>query len=160
MMRYRTAVLALVTYLLGSAAVARDSLKPVLIGIYSQSYEETITWYVENLGFEVVNEVENEAGNIRLSFLDNGQFELEIYSDLVPDESAARIRRDRFGMPAEGFVKLSLEAGSLPPLVERLRANGVTFVRDTNESDRKPGFSWFMISDPDGNLIQVFGPTP
>ena len=137
-----------------------QSLEPILVGVFTQSYEETIAWYVDNLGFEIINEVENEGGNIRLSFLDNGQFELEIYSDLVPSERTDRIRRDRFGMPTEGFVKLSLETDSLPPLVEKLRANGVTFVRDTNVSERKRGYSWFMISDPDGNLIQVFGPTP
>jgi catechol 2,3-dioxygenase-like lactoylglutathione lyase family enzyme len=150
--------------LAGSLAVgvraAEEPLRPVLVGIYTQSYEETIKWYVENLGFEVENEFENEPGNIRLSFLDNGEFELEIYSDLVPAEATDRISRDRFGMPTEGFVKLSLEADSLAPLESKLKANGVNFVRETNESDRKPGASWFMISDPDGNLIQVFGPTP
>ena len=159
-MRNGIVVLLLMALMLGSAAVAKDSLRPVLIGIYSQSYEETIAWYVDNLGFEVTNEVENAGGNIRLSFLDNGQFELEIYSDLIPSAIGERISRDRFGMPTEGFVKLSLEADSLPPLVEKLQSNGVTFVRETNESDRKPGQSWFMISDPDGNLVQVFGPTP
>ena len=137
-----------------------QALEPILVGIYTQDYDATIPWYVDNLGFEVIDEVENVSGNIRLSFLDNGQFELEIYSDLEPTGSTDRIRRDRFGMPTEGFVKLSLEAKSLPPLVEQLRSNGVTFVRETNESERKPGYSWFMISDPDGNLIQVFGPTP
>jgi len=158
--RYRFLVLILAGSLSAGVCVADEPLRPVLVGIYTQSYEDTIKWYVENLGFEVEDEFENEPGNIRLSFLDNGEFELEIYSDLVPSENTDRISRERFGMPTEGFVKLSLEADSLPPLVVKLKANGVNFVRETNESDRKPDSSWFMISDPDGNLIQVFGPTP
>jgi hypothetical protein len=33
-------------------------------------------------------------------------------------------------------------------------------VRKINEGDRKPGKSWLMVKDADGNLMQVFGPTP
>lgn len=156
----RVFAMMVVAIISGRVFAADEPLKPILVGLYTQSYEETIEWYVDNLGFEVTNEVENEGGNIRLSFLDNGPFELEIYSDLVPEDTRERISRDRFGMPTEGFVKLSFAAESLPALEERLKSKGVTFVRETNESDRKPGYSWFMISDPDGNLIQVFGPTP
>jgi hypothetical protein len=113
-----------------------------------------------NFGFKVSSEVVNENANIRIGFLDNEVFELEVYADIVPATTAVRLNRDRFGMPGEGFVKLSLEAEDLQQLAQDLKDNGVEFVRDINESDRKPGYSWFMVEDPDGNLIQVFGPDP
>jgi hypothetical protein len=81
-------------------------------------------------------------------------------AEITADTTRERLRRDRFGMPAEGFVKLSLLTDDLLALQRSLAANGVEFVRQINESDRKPGNSWFMVSDPDGNLVQVFGPTP
>ena len=62
-------------------------------------------------------------------------------------------------MPGEGFVKLSLEVEDLRHFARKLSSGGVEFVRNTKESDRKPGQSWFMVKDPDGNLIQIFGPT-
>ena len=152
-------VLASVLLLLGKSAPADIPVRPILIGIYAQDYNDTVSWYSSNFGFETVKEVVNDAANLRIGFLDNGAFELEIYSDIVPAPKIFRLERNRFGMPAEGFVKLSLEAENLQQLAVALRANGVEFVREINESDRKPEQSWFMVKDPDGNLIQVFGTT-
>jgi len=155
-----TACLATALLAGGVAAAPDTSVRPVLIGIHAVDYEATVDWYRRNFGFEVEQEVVNENGNIRIGFLDNGSFELEIYGEITPEPTRERLRRDRFGMPAEGFVKLSLITGDLPGLARSLHANDVEFVREINESDRKPGFSWLMVSDPDGNLVQVFGPTP
>jgi catechol 2,3-dioxygenase-like lactoylglutathione lyase family enzyme len=138
---------------------AAEPVKPVLIGIYAQDYDTTIAWYARNFGFEVTREVVNDNVNLKIGFLDNGAFELEIYADITPPVEQRRLSRDRFGMPTEGFVKLSLASADLAALADKLRGNGVEWVRDINTSDRKPGQSWFMIADPDGNLIQVFGPT-
>jgi catechol 2,3-dioxygenase-like lactoylglutathione lyase family enzyme len=138
---------------------AAEPVKPVLIGIYAQDYDATVAWYSANFGFEVTREVVNDDVNLRIGFLDNGAFELEIYADITPPPGRPRLTRDRFGMPSEGYVKLSLWSADLATLTAALRGNGVEWVRDINTSDRKPGQSWFMIADPDGNLIQVFGPT-
>lgn len=144
----------------GINAAADVPVKPVLIGIYAQDYDDTVSWYSRNFGFAVAREVVNDAVNLKIGFLDNGAFELEIYSDIVADPDADRLTRDRFGMPSEGFVKLSLETDNLQRLADRLAENGVEFELEINTSDRKPGQSWFMVRDPDGNLIQVFGTTP
>ena len=152
--------LACILIVLANSACADTPVKPVLIGIYAQNYDASATWYIRNFGFETTNEVVNDNANLRIGFLDNGAFELEIYSDIIASPESVRLDRDRFGMPAEGFVKLSLETSNLRDLANELSANDVEFVRDINESDRKPGQSWFMVKDPDGNLIQVFGPSP
>lgn len=146
--------------LVGFCASAETPVRPVVIGIYAQDYQVTVAWYSENFGFETTKEVVRDNANLRIGFLDNGAFELEIYADIVTSSDAVRLDRDRFGMPGEGFVKLSVQATELPHFASTLSANGVEFVREINESDRKPGQSWFMVKDPDGNLIQVFGPTP
>ncbi len=153
-------ILASALLWLGDKTSADAPVRPVLIGIYVQNYHDSVTWYSSNFGFETTNEFVNDSVNLRIGFLDNGAFELEIYSDIVPSHEAVRLNRDRFGMPSEGFVKLSLETINLQNLIDEWSANGMEFVRDINESDRKPGQSWLMVKDPDGNLIQVFGPTP
>jgi hypothetical protein len=153
-------ILASVLLMLANNTSATTPVRPVLIGIYAQNYHESVTWYIENFGFETTNEVVNDHANLRIGFLDNGVFELEIYSDIVSSSESVRLTRDRFGMPSEGFVKLSLETSDLEALAHELSANAVEFVREINESDRKPDQSWFMVKDPDGNLIQIFGPTP
>jgi len=159
-MKAAAIILASVLLTLANYASANTPVRPVLIGIYAQNYHESVTWYIENFGFETTNEVINDNANLRIGFLDNGTFELEIYSDIVRSPESVRLNRDRFGMPSEGFVKLSLETTDLENLAHELSSNAVEFVREINESDRKPGQSWFMVKDPDGNLIQVFGPTP
>jgi predicted enzyme related to lactoylglutathione lyase len=152
--------LLFIVCLAGASAFGGTPVKPVMVGIFAQDYEDTVSWYQQNFGFHTINEVVNEAANLRIGFLDSGGFELEIHADIVRDPNAAKLSRDRFGMPAEGFVKLYVRTDDLPSLADRLMANGSEFVREINESDRKPGQSWFMVSDPDGNLVQVFGPTP
>jgi catechol 2,3-dioxygenase-like lactoylglutathione lyase family enzyme len=159
-MKCAAKILAGMLCLLGHSASGDTSVMPVLIGIYAQSYDDTVSWYSANFGFKITTEVVNDAANLKIGFLDNGAFELEIYSDIAPASETVRLKRDRFGMPGEGFVKLSVETVNLHELADTLRANGVAFVREINESDRKPGKSWFMVKDPDGNLVQVFGPTP
>jgi len=151
--------LAVSMMLLAPVAMADAPVKPVLIGIFARDYAETVGWYTRNLGFEVAREVVNDEANFRIGFLDNGAFELEVYADIEAAPGQPRLKRDRFGMPTEGFVKLSVETDDLPALANTLRANGVEFVREINTSDRKPGQSWFMVGDPDGHLVQVFGPT-
>ena len=158
-MKNVTTTLACLLILFSNIASADAPVRPILIGIYAQNYTDSVTWYSRNFQFEIAKEVVNDNANLRIGFLDNGVFELEIYSDIVPSPDAVRLDRDRFGMPGEGFVKLSLETTDLQKLAEKLRANDVEFVRNINESDRKPGQSWLMVADPDGNLIQVFGPT-
>ena len=158
-MKNVTTTLACLLILFSNIASADAPVRPILIGIYAQNYTDSVTWYSRNFQFEIAKEVVNDNANLRIGFLDNGVFELEIYSDIVPSPDAVRLDRDRFGMPGEGFVKLSLETTDLQKLAEKLKANDVEFVRNINESDRKPGQSWLMVADPDGNLIQVFGPT-
>ena len=97
---------------------------------------------------------------MKVALRDNGVLEREIYADIRPDSAQVPLPRDRFGMPAEGFVKLSLECDDLAGLSDALEKSGVEFVVSIKPSDRKPGRSWFMVEDPDGNLIQIFGATP
>jgi len=159
-MRMLVIALAIVAALPLHANEEIPPLRPMLAGIYAVDYERTLAWYRDNLGFSVNREVVNEDGNIRLGFLDNGAFELEIYADIVRDPASGRATRDRFGMPGEGFVKLTFETDDLAAMAALFQANEVEVVRDINESDRKPGQSWIMVADPDGNFVQVFGPTP
>ncbi len=159
-MKNSAVILASVLCILANSSAADTPVKPVLIGIYAQNYQESVAWYGKHFGFATTKEVVNDNANLRIGFLDNGAFELEIYSDIVRSPESARLNRERFGMPSEGFVKLALETSNLAALADELNANAAEFVRDIKESDRKPGQSSLIVKDPDGNLIQVFGPTP
>ena len=117
-----TTTLACLLILFSNIASADAPVRPILIGIYAQNYTDSVTWYSRNFQFEIAKEVVNDNANLRIGFLDNGVFELEIYSDIVPSPDAVRLDRDRFGMPAEGFVKLSLETTDLQKLAEKLKA--------------------------------------
>jgi catechol 2,3-dioxygenase-like lactoylglutathione lyase family enzyme len=143
-----------------TASAAEIVIKPVLVGIYVKNYDESVAWYSDNLNFRMTKEVVNSNANLRIAFLDNNSFELEIYADIEPDPSAIPLVRDHFGMPGEGFTKLSLEASDLDALNDALKSRNVEFVVETKKSDRKKGKSWFMVKDPDGNLIQIFGSSP
>jgi hypothetical protein len=135
-MKIKATILASLIILLGNSAASDSPARPVLIGIFAKKYDATVSWYGANFGFKTVTEVVNNAANLRIGFLDNGAFELEVYSNIDPALNEDRLRRDRFGMPSEGFVKLSLMTKDLSQLATALSVNGVEFVREINESGR------------------------
>lgn len=66
------------------------------IGIPCRDIEETKSWYVEQLGFELIHEptVEIPEGSVKVAFLKHGSLMLEFYQLLGADYEEVLSRRD------------------------------------------------------------------
>lgn len=109
--------------------------------------EESIDFYIEHLGFGVLTAfppafADVTRGNLRL--LLSG-----------PRSSAGRPMADGAKPAPGGWNRVHLIVEDLKSEIARLQAEGVAFRNDVVSG---PGGAQVLISDPSGNLIELFQP--
>jgi catechol 2,3-dioxygenase-like lactoylglutathione lyase family enzyme len=109
--------------------------------------DESIAFYTDILGFEVLNRAgpafaDVKRGNLRL--LLSG-----------PASSAGRPMPDGARPGPGGWNRIHLVVDDLAAEVERLRARGAPFRNDIVEG---PGGKQILVQDPSGNMIELFEP--
>jgi catechol 2,3-dioxygenase-like lactoylglutathione lyase family enzyme len=109
--------------------------------------EESIDFYTEHLGFGVLTAfppafADVKRGNLRL--LLSG-----------PTSSAGRPLTDGTNPGPGGWNRIHLIVEDLDSEIARLQAEGVAF---RNDAVTGPGGAQVLISDPSGNLIELFQP--
>src|SRR6476620_2835089 len=110
--------------------------------------EESIAFYTERLGFEVLTSAapafaDVTRGNLRL--LLSG-----------PKSSAGRPMPDGRRPEPGGWNRLHFVVEDIHAEVERLKAAGLTF---RNDIVTGPGGAQILLEDPSGNPIELFQPT-
>jgi catechol 2,3-dioxygenase-like lactoylglutathione lyase family enzyme len=108
---------------------------------------ETVGFYVERLGFEVVSQYGPAMAIIRRG-------------DLVvwlagPNSSAARPMPDGRTPEPGGWGRIVITTDDLEGLVAGLRAAGAAF---RNDIVTGPGGRQILLEDPSGNVIELFQP--
>lgn len=108
-------------------------LKPIHTGITVDNMEEALKWYRDNLGFEPVSDKYVEPLHIRICFVQNGDFQLELFQhdrgkpvpdyrkELTSDLQVSGTKHIAFGVP------------DLKALKEQFRANGVDIVEEMGD---------------------------
>ena len=109
--------------------------------------EQSIAFYTEQLGFEVLTSAapafaDVQRGNLRL--LLSG-----------PKSSAGRAMDDGERPGPGGWNRIHFVVDDLDAEVERLRAAGASFRNPVVEG---PGGRQILLVDPSGNLIELFQP--
>lgn len=109
--------------------------------------EAAVDWYTKHLGFEVLSKhfpafADVQRGTLRL--LLSG-----------PASSAGRTMPDGERPRPGGWNRIHLIVDDLPFEVARLQASGVRF---RNDIVTGPGGSQVLITDPSGNLVELFQP--
>jgi catechol 2,3-dioxygenase-like lactoylglutathione lyase family enzyme len=109
--------------------------------------DEAVAFYVERLGFELVEQF-------------GPAFALTRREDLTlwlagPQSSAGRPMPDGAIPQSGGWNRFVLETGDIAGWVDRLRDEGATF---RNEIVVGPGGQQILLEDPSGNVIELFQP--
>jgi catechol 2,3-dioxygenase-like lactoylglutathione lyase family enzyme len=108
-----------------------------------------IAWYTKHLGFTVVTNVAPAFADVTL-----GSLRLLLSG---PTSSAGRPMPNGARPEAGGWNRVHLIVDDLPAEVARLRAAGVQF---RNDIVTGPGGSQILLTDPSGNLVELFQPAP
>ena len=110
--------------------------------------EAAIAFYVDHLGFELVQQFGPAMAIVR-----RGDLLLWLAG---PMASAARPMPDGRRPEPGGWNRIVVETGDLDALVTALRAAGVGF---RNEVVAGPGGRQILCEDPSGNAVELFQPS-
>lgn len=145
------------TAMSGTAAESGQvlALRPQLLAISVGDLDASRKWYSEVLGFAEQQSHDFPDQAMRLAFLQKDGFELELieiantpaFSPPDPDNPASR----------RGMVKFAFYTDGIDVLYSRVTAAGAVTQSSLRPSNRTGG-RFFIVTDPDGNWIQVFGP--
>ena len=109
--------------------------------------EAAVAWYTKHLGFTVISNAAPAFADVSL-----GSLRLLISG---PGSSAGRPMPDGARPGPGGWNRIHLIVDDLPAEVARLRAAGVQF---RNDIVTGPGGSQILLTDPSGNLVELFQP--
>ena len=109
--------------------------------------EAAVAWYTKHLGFTVISNAAPAFADVSL-----GSLRLLISG---PGSSAGRPMPDGARPGPGGWNRIHLIVDDLPSEVARLRAAGVQF---RNDIVTGPGGSQILLTDPSGNLVELFQP--
>jgi catechol 2,3-dioxygenase-like lactoylglutathione lyase family enzyme len=131
------------------------ALRPSLLALSVGDLDASIAWYAGVLGFVEGERYDFPADRMRMAFMKHGDFELE----LIELADAPPFSAPDPGNPAtrRGLVKIAFYTGGIEPLHHSARASGAEVQTALRNSNRTGG-RFFILLDPDGNWVQVFGP--
>ena len=118
---------------------------PAAVRYLVADVDRAIGFYVEHLGFELVEQMGPAFAQVR-----RGDLTLWLSG---PASSAARPMPDGRQPVAGGWNRFVIEIDDLASLVEVMRDAGVTF---RNAIVTGPGGRQILAEDPDGNVIELF----
>ena len=109
--------------------------------------EAAVEWYTKHLGFSLLS-------NHAPAFADVSRGSLRLLLS-GPTSSAGRPMPDGERPAPGGWNRIHHIVDELPAEVARLRAAGVRF---RNDIVTGPGGSQILLTDPSGNLVELFEP--
>jgi len=109
--------------------------------------EAAVEWYTKHLGFSLLSNHAPAFADVR-----RGSLRLLLSG---PTSSAGRPMPDGERPTPGGWNRIHLIVDDLPAEVARLRAAGVRF---RNDIVTGPGGSQILLTDPSGNLVELFEP--
>jgi catechol 2,3-dioxygenase-like lactoylglutathione lyase family enzyme len=110
--------------------------------------EAAVAWYTKHLGFTVLSNAAPAFADVSLGLL-----RLLLSG---PASSAGRPMPDGARPGPGGWNRIHLLVDDLTAEVGRLRAAGLQF---RNDIVTGPGGSQILLTDPSGNLVELFQPT-
>lgn len=126
------------------------------VGISVANLEESVDWYVEMLGFELVRPIDRSPdAAMTIALLRRANFNIELFEV----EGAAPLpeyRRDPSSdLRVEGLAHFAFRVDDARAVLAELESKGVEIVFGPNESERS---ILFFVSDNSGNTFEFIQP--
>jgi methylmalonyl-CoA/ethylmalonyl-CoA epimerase len=131
--------------------MATPLLRPLHCGISVANMQESIDWYQDMLGFELVSRDQIDMLKCEVAFMEMGDFQLELFCHretiaLPPDR-----RVPNKDIQTQGIKHVCYAVADVAGLLEDLRAKGADIVFGPMEME---GTLIGFIRDNTGNLIE------
>jgi catechol 2,3-dioxygenase-like lactoylglutathione lyase family enzyme len=124
-----------------------------------KNIDSSAQWYQKNLGYKLDRKMQfPEYDSLQICFLKSSTFEIE----LVSKRTSFPIQRfvpdfDINKAPLQGLVKIAFQVANLETLYRQLKGREVKELLGISY-DKATDSDFFVITDPDGNMLQFIRP--
>ena len=122
-------------------------------GLVTDDVDNLVAFYRDALGFEVEHELSFPQGEVRRLIRDDAH--LKIYQ---PAEANGPQDRPPVWHQRSGWAYAALHVDDATAEVLRVRSNGGTVI--TEVTNHRPGASFALIADPEGNVWEILQEDP
>ena len=126
------------------------------IGIVVESVEASVTWYVDNLGFERLYTFGWPC--VQAAFIGRGSLKIELFQNEQATRMAEDRRRAETNLRIGGINHFAIEVVDLDGTVAALQERGVEVVSPPREVPNSGGSRFAFIHDNEQMLIELFQP--
>lgn len=120
------------------------------VGMSVSDLDESIKWYGDNLGFELVSRSEKPDLNVYVALMKFGDCMFEMFQPYKPKFS--KHYSLEHSLKRIGFGHIGIAVGDIDFICGSLSLNKVEFERGISEGSTS---KYFFCRDPDGNLIEI-----
>jgi len=133
------------------------TLSPSLVAIQVSNIDSSEIWYKNSLGFALKDKKEFPDYGLKISFLELNGFELELVENKKSISRAELIKNYPKDSEIQGFAKLTFRVNNIDSADTFLKKLGVKYLFNLQKSNipNKENQKWLIVSDPDGNWIQL-----
>ena len=124
--------------------------KPLHVGISVGNMEESLAWYKKNLDFELVKDDYVPPLGARICFVQNGDFQLELFQYDDPKPIPADRLTPNTDLQTIGTKHVAFEVADMKALKEKFVANGVDIAHEV----MMEGNNVMFVRDNSGALIE------
>ena len=124
--------------------------KPLHVGISVGNMEESLAWYKKNLDFEPVKDDYVPPLGARICFVQNGDFQLELFQYDDPKPIPADRLTPNTDLQTIGTKHVAFEVADMKALKEKFVANGVDIAHEV----MMEGNNVMFVRDNSGALIE------
>ena len=153
--KFRAMVFATVVLIFSNVSAQDDvgfDISPHHIGISVPDLDESIAWYQEMLGFEVLRRMQADDPKMNFALLRRGDCFIELF-DLVDGKPLPEYRRDPTAdLYVHGIKHFALQVEDVRDAAETLEAKGVEIVLGPVEN---PRVVYTFFRDNSGNAFEL-----
>ncbi|HET7040045.1 MAG TPA: VOC family protein [Gemmatimonadales bacterium] len=134
-------------------------MRPFLAALSVASASRTAAWYRDHFGFRILSLDSLSRPGIAAALLERGGFHLEIVAVRGSLDRRSALPDTTTNASLQGLYKLGLWVPDADSSARALQAAGVSLYRPlATDSSLAGGVRYFLVRDPDGTVVQVFGP--
>ncbi len=133
-----------------------NDARPFLIAIQVDSLDRSISWYHDMLGFTLHDKKEFSSYGLKIAVMKSGGFELELVENVKSENKSDALKKLKLD-EITGFAKIAFRVADVSAKYKELRGKKAEFKVELRQSNINPEEEFFILSDPDGNWVQVVG---
>jgi hypothetical protein len=130
-------------------------LEPLFAAVVVKNIDSSMAWYSKVLGLELRNRVDNAGRGFKQAVLINKDIMIELVELTKFVSQDSLLRAQPVGTRILGYNKFGFAVKNIDALYQRFSAMQLKFY-GTMVTDPVNKKKTFLLSDPDGNLVQFF----